>query len=169
MKLIAAADRNNGIGVNGDLLVRLSADMKYFKTKTIGSTVVMGRKTMESLPGQRPLTGRRNIVMSRNLKDITGFEVCADVNELLDLTGSGTDVFVIGGGQIYDLLLPFCSEAFITEIDAEFQADTWLPEELSGPEWELSSRSKTVQENGIAYSFAVYRRCADEKKRHRQF
>ena len=163
MTLIAAGDRRNGIGFKGDLLIKLSGDMAYFKEKTMGNTIVMGRKTMESLPGKRPLPGRRNIVLSRSVKAADGFEVCADVNELLNLTGSAADVFVIGGGQIYNLLLPFCSEALITEIDAEFEADTWLPSELRGTEWELSSRSEPVCENGITYVFAVYRRCVNEK------
>ena len=65
MTLIAAGDRRNGIGFKGDLLIKLSGDMAYFKEKTMGNTIVMGRKTMESLPGKRPLPGRRNIVLSR--------------------------------------------------------------------------------------------------------
>ena len=162
MKMIAAADRKGGIGKNGQLLAHLPGDMKYFRETTAGAVVVMGRKTLESFPGGRPLKGRRNLVISRTLSPGAkeGVEVCRSVEEAVELASreSDRDVFVIGGGEIYNLMLPYCEEAYITEIDAVLDADTFIPVFAELPEWECSSRSPEKEENGLKYVFAVYRR-----------
>jgi|GEM_PF-1741624 len=120
MNLIAAVSRNWGIGNEGKLLFNLSGDLRRFRTLTEGNHVIMGRKTLESLPGGRPLAGRNNIVLSRTLDAGTpGVTVCRDVAELKQLTKKiPTDkLFVIGGGEIYRLLEPLCSYAYITWVD----------------------------------------------------
>ncbi len=165
MKLIAASDRRGGIGRDGGLLASLPGDMKYFRETTAGAVVVMGRKTLESFPGGRPLKGRRNIVISRTLEPAAdaGYEVCRSAEDAALLAGEEKDrnVFVIGGGEIYALMLPFCEEAYITEIDAELEADTFIPVFSELPEWEKISSSDVKEENGLRYVFTVYRRKND--------
>lgn len=160
MKLIAVQERRGGIGKNGDLLMSLPTDMKYFRTTTMGKTVIMGRKTLESFPGGKPLPKRRNIVMSSRLEAGEGYEVCRNTEELIEMLSEEEkqEAFIIGGGQIYDLLLPFADELYITEIDAELEADTFIPVFRESGEWTLSSASEPVEENGVSYVFSVYRR-----------
>ena len=162
MKMIAAADRRGGIGKNGRLLAHLPGDMKYFRETTAGAMVIMGRKTLESFPGGRPLKGRRNLVISRTLSDdeMEGVEVCRSPEEAEMLASEETDreVFVIGGGKIYASMLPYCREAYITEIDAVLDADTYIPVFSELPDWECVSRSPQQEENGLKYAFTVYRR-----------
>jgi dihydrofolate reductase len=160
MKLIAVQERNGGIGINGGLLMSLPTDMKYFRTETMGKTVIMGRKTLESFPGGKPLPKRRNIVLSTTLKQNAGYEVCRSVDELMDMLSEEEkkEAFVIGGGQIYKLLLPFVEEVYITEIDAELNADTFIPVFKNLAEWKCVSVSDAIEENGVKYAFAVYRR-----------
>lgn len=165
MKMIVAADRKGGIGKGGQLLAHLPGDMKYFRETTVGAVVIMGRKTLESFPGGRPLKGRRNLVISRTLPvgSQDGVEVCRSAEEALALVSeeTGREVFVIGGGEIYDLMLPYCEEALITEIDAVMDADTYIPVFAELPDWECCSRSPEQEENGLRYTFAVYRRKSD--------
>lgn len=164
MKMIAAADRKGGIGRNGQLLAHLPGDMKYFRETTAGAMVIMGRKTLESFPGGRPLKGRRNVVISRTLspEGQDGYEICRTAEEAAALAAEETerDIFVIGGGEIYALMLPYCEEAYITEIDEELDADTFIPVFAELPEWERVRRSETHTENGLTYTFTVYRRKA---------
>ena len=126
MKWIVTADRDGGIGKDGKLLADIPTDMKYFRTKTKGKTVIMGRATLESFPGGKPLPMRRNIVLSRTLPESDAYEVCRSVEELLKLVqdDDSDDLYVIGGGQIYEQLLPYCDEAFVTELEAVFDSDT---------------------------------------------
>lgn len=160
MKLIAAEDRNGGIGRGGKLLAHLPSDMKYFREATTGGTVIMGRKTLESFPGQKPLPNRKNIVISTTMPDREDCVVCRTVDEALKAaaTDDPEKVFVIGGGQIYKELLPFCGEALITELDAVFDADTFLPVFSEESGWELISAEAPIEENGVRYRFAEYRR-----------
>ena len=162
MKLIAAADRKGGIGRDGGLLASLPGDMKYFRETTAGAMVIMGRKTLESFPGGRPLKGRRNVVISRTLDpaEDAGFEVCRSPEEAAGLAAEEREreVFVIGGGEVYGKMLPYCEEAYITEIDAELEADTFIPVFSKQPGWELFSSSDVKEENGLSYRFTVYRR-----------
>lgn len=160
MKMIAASDRRGGIGKNGGLLVHLPSDMKYFRSQTIEGTVIMGRKTLESFPGGKPLPKRTNIVISKTMGRTEGCEICRTPAEAAEMV-SGMDqdkVFVIGGGQIYAEMLPYCDEALITEIDDEFDADTFIPVFSEDPDWECVSRSDEIEENGERYTWAVYRR-----------
>ena len=107
MDAIVAVDARWGIGRDGGLLFRISADLRRFKALTMGHTVVMGRRTLQSLPGGRGLPGRRNLVLSRQ-GDLApeGAEVFHEVQPMLD--AAGEDAFVIGGAQVYHLLLPAC-------------------------------------------------------------
>ena len=160
MKMIAASAKDGGIGKNGKLLVNIPSDMKYFRKQTLGKTVVMGRATLESFPGGKPLPKRRNIVLSTKLAPGEGYEVCKNEEELHAML-SGEDpenVMVIGGGQIYKLLLPYYTEALITEVEGTFEADTYIPIFSELPEWEIAQKSDLIEENGISFRFVVYRR-----------
>lgn len=163
MNLIAAADLNWNIGNAGDLLCHIPEDLKYFKQMTTGKTVIMGRKTLESLPGGRPLPGRRNIVLTRNRNyGVEGAEVCHSSSELELLTAdtAAQDLFVIGGAEIYKALLPLCSRAYITRIHHQFEADTALEPLDKLPGWRLSAESETFESaKGWKYSFLTYERC----------
>jgi dihydrofolate reductase len=123
-KSIAAMSANRIIGRDGALPWRLPEDLKFFRAVTTGHPVVMGRKTWESLG--RPLPGRRNIVLSRTLPAADGAEVVRSV-EALDALGMEGDVFVIGGAEIYRLLLPRCAAVYLTVLTAEAEGDTAFP------------------------------------------
>lgn len=160
MNLIVAADRNWGIGYQGGLLCHLSGDLKNFKETTMGHTVVMGRSTLESLPGKKGLPGRRNIVLSRQPHyGAPGVErVVHTMMELTILLSRDQDAFVIGGAEVYKQLLPLCDTCYVTKIDAEFPADCWFPNLDEDPAFELAWQSDEMEENGIRYRFLRYER-----------
>ncbi|MBR5228353.1 MAG: dihydrofolate reductase [Firmicutes bacterium] len=160
MKMIVAADKKGGIGKNGDLLVSIPTDMKYFREQTMGKTIVMGRATLESFPGAKPLPKRRNIVLSTKLQPAEGIEICRSVDEVLELLKDENpdSIMIVGGGTVYKAFMPYCSHALITEIDETFDADTFIDLPAESDEWELESRQPDITENGVTYAFAVYRR-----------
>ncbi|MBO6215246.1 MAG: dihydrofolate reductase, partial [Lachnospiraceae bacterium] len=130
MKLIANVDKNFGIGYKNNLLVRIPADMKYFRATTTGNVVVMGRKTLESFPNQAPLPDRTNIVLTSNM-DYTkkGAIIVHSEEELFDkLSEFNTDdVYIIGGESIYRQFLDRCDLAYLTKVDYEYEADAFFP------------------------------------------
>ncbi len=162
MKIIVAADKNWGIGKDGQLLCHLPGDLKYFKEKTTGKIVVMGRKTLESLPGGRPLPKRTNIVLTRNETfEKEGCIKAGSVEELLSVLhglGKKDDVMVMGGGDIYMQLLPYCDSCYVTRLAKEFDADTYFPNLDESGDFELVWQSEAKEENGIEYVFTEYRR-----------
>lgn len=125
VKLIWAEDKNKGIGNKGDLLWHIPEDLKFFKTVTEGSSIIMGRKTFDSLP-IKPLPKRDNIVLSRKpLDSFPNVKTVTNVQEVLD---KYNDSWVIGGGMVYELFLPYATEAYITEVDyCAPQVDTFAP------------------------------------------
>ena len=161
MKLILAADRNWAIGKDGDLLCHLPGDLKYFKEKTVGKTVIMGRGTLESLPGKKPLPKRENIVISGNPDyAVPGAVVLHSHEELFDYIRDkdSDEVVVMGGGRVYRELLPYCDTCYITRIYDSFDADTWFVNLDEMPEFEIVWQSELQEENGIQYRFLEYRR-----------
>ena len=167
MKIILAADRNWAIGKDGDLLVSLPGDMKFFRTTTSGMTVVMGRATLESLPGKKALPKRRNIVMTTKTDYFPErCEIVHSIDELMELLGTEeTDnVFVMGGARVYEELLPYCDTCWITKIDAEFPADRHFRDLDADEDFEITWESEPMEENGIGYRFVKYER----KKQQRQ-
>ena len=162
MIAIAAVDTHWNIGYEGDLLVRIPADLKRFKAMTLGKTVVMGRKTLEALPGGRPLPERENIVLSRRgIKAQPGLTACASLEELMEAVSelSPDDIFVIGGGEIYRLLLPQCTKAYITKIHKTFSADTWFPNLDLRTDWYLEEAEGPFVYEGLSYSYCRYACC----------
>lgn len=165
MNLIAAADENWGIGKEGGLLAHLPGDMKFFRETTNGKVVVMGRKTLESFPGKRPLKNRVNIALTKNPKyQPEGVIICHSVEEILEEIKkySRDEVFLIGGGEIYKTFLPYCDRAYITHIYAEFPADTFLPNLDENLRWSLLKSGEKQEENGICYEFRTYERMEKE-------
>lgn len=159
MKAILSVDRNWGIGYKGQLLERVPEDMKFFKQTTIGKVVVMGRATFESLPGQQPLKDRTNIVLSTNMDyDIPGIIICRSLAGLFEVTSgySQDDIFVIGGAKVYEQLLPFCSEVYITKFDNAYQADSFFPNLDKDENWTPLILSESLKHNDLQYSRVKY-------------
>ncbi len=160
MDLIVAADKNWAIGKGGDLIYSIPEDMKFFRRMTQGKTVVMGRKTLESFPGGKPLPKRVNVVLSSN-PDYAP-EGTVPVHDYAELFAEiakypEDDVMLIGGGRLYTDLAKFCRRAYITLVDAETDGvDTFIPnfDELEG--WVLEEVSDPVETGGYTIRFATY-------------
>ena len=154
--LIAAVARNGGIGKDNALLWRLPEDLKFFKRTTLGCPVIMGRKTFESIG--RPLPGRRNIVVTRNTAwQHDGVDVAHTLEEARALAASEPRVFVIGGGELYAQALPVADELILTEVESDFEADTFFPSYDRTAFTEVS-RESHMAEAGWPYHFVVYQR-----------
>lgn len=157
ISLIAAAASNGAIGKDNRLLWRLPADMAYFVAHTKGKTVLMGRKTYESLG--RPLRDRTNVIMSRTWQEApSGCILVRSPEEALDRY-KDDDLMVIGGEEIYRLMLPYASRVLLTEIDREYEGDAFFPA-LDPQEWALLSRTPGIRDekNDLPYVFSVYQR-----------
>ena len=149
MNLIVAVDKNWGIGYQNKLLVSIPEDMKFFRSETTGKVVVMGRKTLESFPGGRPLKNRTNIVLTRNPH--------YQVKDALKKYPS-EDIYIIGGSSIYREFLPYCDVAHITRIDHAYEADTYFPDMDDMPEWKLTGQSEEKTYFDLEFTFCRYER-----------
>lgn len=161
MDIIVAVDEKWGIGKDGNLLQRISTDMKRFRAMTTGNVLVMGRKTLESFPNQKPLPNRVNIVLTANRAyEAEGVVLCHDLAELPQILKEyeGKQVFVAGGGSVYAQLLPQCEKAYVTKIYHAYPADTTFPNLDENPEWELTEKGEVQEEKGIKFSFDIYRK-----------
>lgn len=152
ISLVVAVSTNNAIGKNNQLLWHLPADLKHFKTLTTGHTVFMGRKTYDSIG--KPLPNRRNIVISKSLKEVAGCEVAPSLEEALLLPDKNEEVMVIGGAEIYSLALPKANRIYLTQVYHEFEADTFFPE-IDPNQWQESDRKEFLpdEKNLIPYAF----------------
>ena len=161
ISIIAAIARNGAIGYKGDLVYHLPADMKRFKALTTGHTVLMGRKTFESLP-KGALPNRRNIVLTRQEGiSFPGAEVYPSIEEALSHCAPNEKVYVIGGAQIYRQALPLADELEITLVhDTPLQADTFFPEYGNDDSWHLTGCEdhEPDDRNPYPYSFLTYSR-----------
>lgn len=161
MNCIVAVDENWAIGYHNELLVRIPADQKFFRQETTGKVVVLGRKTLESFPQQRPLPNRTNIIMSTKqdyqVKDAI---VVHSIEELLEeLKKYNTeDVYIIGGDSIYKQMLPYCDTAHVTKIDHAYTADTYFPNLDEMDEWEITADSDEQVYFDLTYHFLKYER-----------
>lgn len=161
MKLIAHADKNWGIGSNNGLMFKIPKDMKFFRETTTDGVVIMGRRTLESFPGAKPLPKRVNIVISHNKSlEIDGAVVVNSAAEAAAEAGKYPDreVFVIGGAAVYELMLPYCDTALVTKVAAEGKADAFLHDFDADPAWELTEQSAEVEDNGYTLNFCTYTR-----------
>lgn len=163
MKLIVAVSENWGIGKDNGLLFSIPTDMKFFRETTQGHTVVMGRKTLESFPGGKPLKNRLNIVLSKQMPEGDGYTVVRGVEELMNVLEQVEDeVFIIGGESVYKLLLPYADTALVTKVSAVVPADSFMTNLDEDINWELKSSSETVTENGVEFKFCTYKRVCGE-------
>ncbi len=161
MNLIAAVDKNWGIGKDNRLLVRIPEDMKSFQRLTTGKVVVVGRKTLETFPGGQPLKNRTNIVLTANPNvKVKGAVVVHSVEELLEELKKydSRDVYIAGGESVYRQMADLCDTAYITKIDYEYLVDAWFPnlEEQEG--WELTADSEEQTYFDLEYYFLKYER-----------
>lgn len=147
-------DKHRGIGYKGGLLTYLPGDLPRFKEITYGHTVIMGRKTFESLP-HGPLKGRTNIVITRN-KDlkIDGVVICYSLNEAIEKVVKNDEAFIIGGGEIYNEAINLVDKLYITEIAKEYEADTYFP--LLGSEWSLVDSINNDTDPNLVFSYNTY-------------
>ena len=160
LSFIVAADENNLIGKNNQLPWHLPSDMKYFKNQTWGMTVIMGRKSLESLG--KPLQGRKNIVVTRNRDwHPEGVQVAHSIEEAIALakqTGVN-EIYILGGAQIFKEALPLVDRVYLTRIHHKFEGDAYFPE-LPPAEWKLvkSNPRQPDEKNKYAHTFEVWER-----------
>ncbi|GAA3408606.1 dihydrofolate reductase [Paenibacillus hodogayensis] len=157
--MIAAMDRNRVIGKAKGIPWRLPEEQQYFRAVTMGHAVLSGRVNFEAM--KRPLPGRSNIILTRDPEYAAdGCEVVHSVGEALErhAANNGSPLFVIGGEQIYRLFLPYADTLYLTEIDAEFEGDTWFPA-LNRAEWQEVSRKPALADpqTPYHYEYVVYR------------
>jgi len=158
LSLIWAMDNNRLIGRDNALPWKLPADMAWFKKSTMGKPILMGRKTYESIG--RPLPGRTNIILSRQSDlQIEGCTVVHTLDEAVAIVADADEIMVMGGAEIYALLLEQANRLYITEIDGEFEGDAWLPK-FNRNQWKETHRESHVpdEKNTYAYSFITMER-----------
>lgn len=154
ISMIAAIGKNNELGINNNLIWHLPGDLKYFKQVTLGKTIIMGRKCFESLPGLLP--NRTSIIITRDINyKQEGAIIMHSVDEVLSyVQDKEEECFVIGGGKIYEQFLPYAHKLYLTEIEAESEADTYFPV------FDKEDYTKTVisqnEDNNIKYKFVIY-------------
>ena len=161
MKMIVCVSEDFGIGYKGDLLFSLPPDMKFFREQTKDKVVIMGRGTLDSFPGGKPLKNRVNIVLTRD-KDFSreGAEVFHSKEEILEYVKKfpEDDVFVIGGGQIYDMFRDDCKEALVTKVRKSVPCDTYFFDIDKDNNWTLYQESEVSEYEGTEFSFCTYKR-----------
>ncbi|MDR7869733.1 MAG: dihydrofolate reductase [Tissierellaceae bacterium] len=163
MILIFAVDNNWSIGFNGKMLADLPHDLKRFREITEGNIVIMGRKTLEAIPGQNPLPNRINILVTRkNEFDNKGFYIINDLDNLIPLLkeinpDNAMKVFVTGGETIVRQLMPYCNKAYITKIMKSFEeVDTCIPNLDLDTSWKITNESEVYEHNGLKYKYVDY-------------
>ncbi|MBP1157213.1 MULTISPECIES: dihydrofolate reductase [unclassified Paenibacillus] len=167
ISLILAMDEARGIGRNNKLPWRLPADLAFFKKTTLGHTILMGRKTYESIG--RPLPGRHNVILTRDASfKAEGSEVLHSVEEAAAAYGRGgsketEELFVIGGAEVYGLMLPYADRMYITEIAHRFEADAFFPD-VDQEQWRVVSRERGIRDdkNPYDFEFVIYERVSKQ-------
>ncbi|MCM1102715.1 MAG: dihydrofolate reductase [Clostridium sp.] len=161
MNMIVAADANWGIGYKGRLLVSIPNDHKLFREMTMGKVIVYGRKTLETFPQGQPLPGRTNLVLSTNPSFCKkGAQTLHSREELLAALKdyADEDIFIVGGGSVYRMMLPYCDTVHVTKIDHAYAADAYFPNLDELPEWEITADSDEQTYFDIPYTFLCYQR-----------
>ena len=154
MTAIVCVSENWGIGRDGALLFRISADHKRFRALTIGRTVILGHKTLETFPGGKPLKDRRNIILSHRALTIDGAEVVHSIAEAAALGGNGA--IVIGGASVYAALLDRCERVCATKVASAPEADSFFPRLDGDPCWRVERKSEVMEENGLRFRYVDY-------------
>lgn len=158
MDLIVNVCENWGIGKDGKLLVSISADLKRFRGLTTGKTVILGRKTLSTFPGGRPLKNRTNLILSGSGISVEGAEVLSGLPALRNrLKGCDlSQVSVIGGASVYEALLPYCDRAYVTKTLLSPEADTFFPNLDELENWAVEKTEPVLEENGIRFQYIDY-------------
>ena len=153
ISIIAAIAENNVIGKNNDLIWHISEDLKRFKSITSGHTIIMGRKTYESLPF-KPLPRRKNIVISSKNIKFEGAVTVKSPKEAIDLCKNEDEIFICGGAAIYEAFLPKAEKFYLTQVHESFSGDTFFPE-INFDDWLIlnSVDNKHDKKTGFRYSF----------------
>ena len=154
---IVHADKEWGIGKGNDMMFSLPKDMKFFRETTMGNVVVMGGKTLRSFPNQKPLKNRVNIVLTRGQV----CDECVIVRSYEELfeemkARKNEQIFVIGGGEIYKALLPYCHGAYVTKVDAIGGAEVFFPNLDEHPDFVCVEESAPMDDNGLTIRFTKY-------------
>lgn len=161
MKVIVNADKNWAIGMGDSLINHIPADMKFFKDKTTGNVVVMGRSTFLTFPGKKALPNRVNIVLTTDKNwSVPDVIVCHSTDELfkqLERYNSDT-VYVIGGSSVYEQLLPYCDTAYVTKVDTSKPADKFFPNLDETSDWKVVSEGDEQEHNGVKFRFTTYKK-----------
>lgn len=161
MNIIVAVDKNWGIGYKNKLLISIPDDMKFFRTTTTDKVVIMGKNTLLSFPNGRPLKNRVNIVITRDKSfKCEGAIVVHSIEEAIEETKkyNSEDVYIIGGGSIYEQMLDYADTAYVTYIDYAYQADTRFPNLDERSEWKLAEESEEQTYFDVEYYFRKYTR-----------
>ena len=159
MNLIVAVDKNWGIGYQNKLLISIPDDMKFFRETTSGNVVIMGKKTLLSFPNGRPLKNRENIVITHDKNfECDGATIVHSIEEALEAAKKfdTKNIYVIGGGSIYEQMLPYVDTAYVTYIDYAYQADTHFPNLSELEEWKLVEESEEQTYFDVEYYFRKY-------------
>jgi dihydrofolate reductase len=159
ISIIVAVSEDWGIGKNNELLWHISEDLKRFKKLTTGNTIIMGKKTWESLPN-RPLPGRTNIVLTDNEKETIENAITAySIKDALSKCGDSGEVFIIGGGSIYRQFMPVADRLYITHVHKKTPADVYFPE-IDLKLWKVTEREEFMENEGnsIPYTYTIYER-----------
>ncbi len=154
---IVHADREWGIGKGNDMMFSLPKDMKFFRERTTGHVVVMGGKTLRSFPGQKPLKNRVNVVLTRGQV----CDECVLVRSYEELKAAlkareKEEIYIIGGGELYRELLPYCHEALVTKVDAVGGAEVFFPNLDTHPDFVCVDEGEPVEDNGYSIRFTRY-------------
>lgn len=143
------------------MLVSISADLRRFRQLTLGKTVILGRKTLATFPGGRPLEQRTNLILSGSGISVPGAEVFADLPSLFNrLQNCNSEQFtVIGGASVYEALLPYCDRAYVTKTFLSPEADTFFPNLDKLDNWSILEAGPVLEENGVRFQYVDYVNC----------
>lgn len=160
MFAIVNVDENWGIGADNDMLVHLKSDLEFFKETTMGKLILMGRKTYETLPDKKPLSGRRNVILTRSDINPEGYEVIHSPEKAMEIYSkmNHDDFAIIGGAEVYKMFLPYCEKAIITKTHTAFErVEKYFPNLDEYEDWEIESEGETVRDPQIDYHIVVYK------------
>lgn len=154
ISLVAAVDENRGLGKDNHLLCHLPADLKHFKTLTMGKPIIMGRNTYDSIG--KPLVGRLNIILSRRNLSLEGVEIVDSLTKALALVKNAPEVMIIGGATVYEQALGLASQVYLTVIHHQFDADVFFPA-ISKADWQCKEAVFQQHDEKNKYDMTFYR------------
>ena len=161
MNLVVAVDNNWAIGYQNKLLVKIPADQRFFRNETIHKAVIMGRKTLESFPGGRPLADRLNVVITSDPDyKVMDAAVVNSIEKALEVVKDykTEDIYIIGGESIYRQMLRLCDTAHVTKIDYNYNADAYFPNLDEMEDWHITGESEEHTYHDLVYNFYRYER-----------